>query len=445
MDKNYNRLKELVALYKDEMVLELKGLVEIPSVTDRREEVGKSLDYALDLGERLGFKSRKELNGEVGVIDTGEGEETLGILVHVDVVNEGDMDKWETDPFSLVIKDDNLYARGTLDDKGPVISSLYALKAASKLSEELNIPFGKKVQMIIGTREETEWSDIYEYVESFSLPDYGFTPDGEFPICNIEKGVASVKLRLPFGTDERISRLSAGSASNVVPGKSVVIVDGKEIVIQGKSVHASQPEKGENAIMKMAEELISLDIKGSPLLSVAKLLKEYFEDGEGSGLGLRSESEYYEGEFVHRNIFTPTVIEADKESTLITFDIRYAYGTEFKLILEAFENLAQSYGGKVEAYQDLPPVYVKSSKPFLKAFADAYERMSGLKNEFVLAYGGSYAKAMPNIVSWGPIFPGDPDTCHEENEFISMETLVKMTEIFAAAIWDIVTGSDSYK
>jgi len=55
----------------------------------------------------------------------------------------------------------------------------------------------------------------------------------------------------------------------------------------------------------------------------------------------------------------------------------------------------------------------------MQAFARAYETVTGLKNEFTLAYGGSYAKAMKNIVSWGPIFPGEEDTCHEVNEHMS--------------------------
>lgn len=73
------------------------------------------------------------------------------------------------------------------------------------------------------------------------------------------------------------------------------------------------------------------------------------------------------------------------------------------------------------------------------------EEVSGRPNEFTLAYGGSYAKAMKNVVSWGPIFPGEEDTCHEENEYISIKSFMLNAKIFAGAIADLVLSEDSFK
>lgn len=441
------RLEEIIESYKDEMIKETSALVEIPSVTDNRLEVEHALKYALNLGERLGFKSSSMVNDEVGTIESEEPQirnEVLGILTHVDVVNEGDTEKWENPPFKATLKSGKLYGRGTLDDKGPLVASLYAMKAVDDLAKEAGIKPFKKVQMIIGTREETNWTDMYAYVKDYPLPDYGFTPDGEFPICNIEKGVASLTINLPPVLDKDLTYLKGGTASNVVPGRCELILAGEKILIEGKAVHASEPERGENAILKAANYLmdkIDMESQGGKII---RAIRDYFTDREGSALGLRSESEYYGGEFVHRNIFTPTMIEATEEKTILTLDIRYAYGTNFDEIFSAFENFANSLGGIIAGWQDLPPVYVSSKMPFLEVFAQAYEKMTNLKNEFVLAYGGSYAKAMPNIVSWGPIFPGDPDTCHEENEFISVDTLLKNAKIFAAAVWGIVMKEESF-
>ena len=85
------------------------------------------------------------------------------------------------------------------------------------------------------------------------------------------------------------------------------------------------------------------------------------------------------------------------------------------------------------------------TRPFLSYLANAYERVTGTPNEFTLAYGGSYAKAMPNIVSFGPIFPGEEDTCHEVNEYISIDSLIKSTKIFAHFINDITMTTESLK
>ena len=76
---------------------------------------------------------------------------------------------------------------------------------------------------------------------------------------------------------------------------------------------------------------------------------------------------------------------------------------------DRFRQFAQAAGGTIKDCNILPAVFVSREKPFLQALASAYEDITGQKNEFTLAYGGSYAKAMPNIVSWGPIFIGEED------------------------------------
>ena len=112
--------------------------------------------------------------------------------------------------------------------------------------------------------------------------------------------------------------------------------------------------------------------------------------------------------------------------------------------IKVFQSIAEEYGGIATQGKTLPAVYVSKDKPFVKAFAEAYDEVSGLTNEFVLAYGGSYAKAMPNIVSWGPIFPGEEDTCHAENEYISVKSLMTNAKIFSAAISKVVLSEDSF-
>ena len=169
---------------RDLMVSRCKELVAIPSMTEDREQVSLALDYVLDLGLRMGLKTKSLLNGEIGLVEAGEGEEILGVLAHVDVVDPGDESKWISPPFEPEVREGKLYGRGTLDDKGAVIAVMTAMEALVKLG----IPLNKEIQLILGTREETHWTDMEAYVEKFPLPDYGFTPDGSFPICNVEKG-----------------------------------------------------------------------------------------------------------------------------------------------------------------------------------------------------------------------------------------------------------------
>ncbi|MDD3107526.1 MAG: M20/M25/M40 family metallo-hydrolase, partial [Bacilli bacterium] len=119
---------------KEEFVKEICELVKIPSVLEEdplSEEaplgkpIRESLDYVLDLGKKMGFKT-KNVGNVSGHIEYGEGKEIIGVLCHVDVVPADG--KWKYPPFSATIEGDKIYGRGTQDDKGPVICSLYALK-----------------------------------------------------------------------------------------------------------------------------------------------------------------------------------------------------------------------------------------------------------------------------------------------------------------------------
>lgn len=442
-------ITEYIDSQKDMIIKDLQEVVKIKSISEDIEEVKKALHFILDLARKMGFKSKAVLNDQVGVIELGEGTETLGILTHVDVVPPGDLDSWQTSPFDPVVKDGYIWGRGTLDDKGAIISSLYAMNAIKNFGK----PLKKKVQLIIGTQEEVEWTDMNAYVKEFPLPDYGFTPDGEFPICNIEKGMADIEITIPVFMDKHegliIKSINGGSATNVVPDECIteLIFNGKLMKIKayGTSAHSCMPEKGDNAIINMCKVIKNLKTLDNDIARIAKLIVEKFEDIYCSKIGLYSENEYFNGEFIHRNTISPTLISTEDNKVRININVRYTYGTQEEDIEGAFKKIAEEMGGEITSKKFLPAIYVDKERPFIKAFAKAYEKITRLKNEFSLEYGGTYAKAMPNIVSWGPIFPGEEDTCHKENEKISIDSLITMTKIFAEAISNIVFVEESFK
>jgi len=442
-------MKDFLAKYidghKEEILKDLSDFIAIASVSSDSEKVEEALNFALKLGENMGFKAESCADGQVGVIEMGEGDEILGILTHVDVVPAGDREEWATDPFEAVIKDGRMYGRGTLDDKGMIIASLYAMKAAA----ELNLPLKKRVQLIMGTQEEVSWTDMEAYMKEYRLPDYGFTPDGEYPICNIEKGSLSVELVFPldFQEDGSLQAVSVdcGIAANAVPGKaSAVLSDGRTITAYGKGVHSCQPERGDNALFRLCDMLKEEGACENQLMRLMETVKDTFEDIFGSRLGLYSESEYYQGEFVHRNAFSPTMFHVRDGKAYVTINNRYPYGASYEEILEKLKDFAVKNGGELVEADNLPPVFVSKERKFLKLLAEAYEEVTGLKNEYTLAYGGSYAKAMPNVVSWGPIFPGEEDTCHEVNEYIGIDSLMASTKIFAQSVASIALSEESF-
>ena len=173
---------------EDNMLQDLKGLVSIESVSGQPEgelPFGEgphlALEYCLDLCSKLGFRTGRCEN-YMGYAEIGEGDKLMGILVHLDVVPAGP--GWTVEPFDATIKGDRIYGRGVIDDKGPAIAAIYAMKELADSGK----PLGKRVRIIFGCSEETgEWKDMEYYKAHEELPDFGFTPDADFPLIYAEK------------------------------------------------------------------------------------------------------------------------------------------------------------------------------------------------------------------------------------------------------------------
>lgn len=224
-----------------------------------------------------------------------------------------------------------------------------------------------------------------------------------------------------------------------------MLSNGQTVTAHGKAVHSCQPERGSNALFVLFEQLESMGLTPNKTYRLLQQVCDNFRDVFGRALGLYSPSEYFEGEFVHRNACSPTIFQAKDGRCTVTINIRFAYGTDTDELTVRMKEFAEKTGGCISSSEILPAVFVSKDKPFLQEMAAAYEEVTGLKNEFTLAYGGSYAKAMPNIVSWGPVFPGDEDTCHEPNEYISLERLLCSTKIFAQTIARLAFSSQSFQ
>jgi succinyl-diaminopimelate desuccinylase len=186
--------------------------------------------------------------------------------------------------------------------------------------------------------------------------------------------------------------------------------------------------------------MLSLKKNGAEKL-VSFISKYFVNDLYGRKLGLYNESEYFKGEFIHRTVISPTMLESNKDGFEVKLNLRTSYGTTREDLVRAFDKT----GCKYLFYQYMDPIYVDGDSEFLRVLKNNYSDITGLDGEFTLAYGTSYAKAMMNIVAWGPIFPGETDYCHEANERISIESLMKAARIYSSAIADIALSAKSFK
>ena len=206
--------KPYIRAHTDELLESLAALVRIPSVEGVPEEhapfgrePARALHETLALCEKLGFRTGN-MDDRVGWCEYGEGEEMVAVLGHLDVVPAGD--GWtETEPFSGEIKNGRIYGRGTMDDKGPMVAAIYALAAL----KDAGFAPSKRIRLLFGTNEETGCGDMSWYVShGGELPVYGFTPDGEYPIINGEKGIHADRGRYSRGSRGHCrSRLDPGA------------------------------------------------------------------------------------------------------------------------------------------------------------------------------------------------------------------------------------------
>ncbi len=446
--------------YRQEMIEDLKNFLKIESVKSESQPnmpYGKGIFDALmfvqSTAERMDLEC-VNLFGHMAYVDYGYGDEMLGILTHIDVVPKGD--GWTMPAFEGIEKDDRIYGRGAIDDKGPCIAALYAIKALSDNCVQLN----KKVRLIFGADEESGWADIDFYKQHEPLPDIAFSPDGEYPVINAEKGLLHVILTAQASdADAGISVKSfcAGTRINVVPNKAECVIaapistiqksigsyqcpigaslsaqdagDGLvSIVAIGKSAHGSRPEQGINAAAALLQYLGTLPLSSGEasqaIYSLANKIGTYYH-GEPVGLDL---SDDISGKLTF-NLGTLSI----KDGVLSAgIDIRYPISVERKLIEE---KLQKHFGAfHIEYKHALGSHFVPEDSPLVTTLKEAYSEITGEEAYCIAIGGATYARAFENAVTFGSLFPGQPNVEHGPDEYIEIDSLIKNAEIIANAI-----------
>jgi Acetylornithine deacetylase/Succinyl-diaminopimelate desuccinylase and related deacylases len=420
-----NKIDNYIRTCQADMISDIQTLIRIPSINGDTKICEEALDWILAKAARMGMITRKASTGDVGIIQIGSGEMTMGILSHVDVVGIGDSEKWTFPPFEGKVAKGFIWGRGIVDDKGPAIMCLYALKAI----RELNIPLNQRIWLIIGTCEESEWTDIENLKREFGCPDYGFSPDGDFPIFNREKGYCDVLLTFREPCIDQLAELSSGDSVNTIPSKAVIAIKGHDReVFDGIGCHSSVPAIGINAISKMAVEKSSLT-----QFNFIRFLCDYLaKDYNGTALGIDSE-EAMKAPPAERTTIVPTILSMSDGTVKMNLNMRLWFDVNKASIEKCFDEAGKKYGFTYEIHDFLKAMTVNENEEFLRVMADVYSEY-GFEPEFRLAVGSSYAKSMPHFVSWGPIFETDLSCAHMEDERLSIDSMMVATKMYATYI-----------
>lgn len=456
---------------RDELIKDAQELLKIKSVLDEEHAlpeaplgagVKEALTFLLELGEKDGFTA-KNVGNLAGHLEFGQGEEIVGILCHVDVVPEGD--GWASDPYGAEIRDGKIFARGAIDDKGPTMAAYYAMK----IVKELGLPLNKRVRMIIGTDEESNWRCVDHYFKHEEMPALGFAPDADFPIIYAEKGIADFDLVMKHQATEdgafdvEVIEFSAGRRYNMVPdfSRAALIVSqgqtdlvqrfedfkkqnelsgkahvesGKLILeLEGVSAHGMEPDLGKNAGLYMASFLSQLNLDANSSKYFRFVANFLAKDSRGKELGIA----------YHDDITGDLTINVGK----LTFskgsggraglNMRYPVTTELEKTKEVLNGILQKEGLFIENYSNSSPHHVDENDFLIQTLKKVYEEQTGEKAELLSIGGGTYARSLKSGVAFGPLFPGRPDIAHQKDEYMIIDDLVKATAIYAQAIYEL--------
>ncbi len=475
---------DLIDEYREEMIQTLQELIAIKSV--KAEPLGEApfgaavqeaFEYMLKKAKADGFET-ENIDNYGGHIDfggylydeegemVGTGDEIMGILCHLDVVPEGK--DWDYEPFGGQLADDKIYGRGAIDDKGPTVAVYYAMKAL----KDAGVVPEKKVRLVLGLDEETGWKGMEYYLKRVKHPDFGFSPDGEFPAINGEMGLLIFDLAKKIAKTPANAKgvslrsMTGGNAPNMVAdhARAVIKADsydavkdkitefrkntgyqinakgiGKnlEITTQGISAHGARPEKGLNAISVLMKFFAEINFDNEDVRD--------FVDFYNSNIGFNLSGELigcgFEDEPSGKLIFNVGMVNIDDESAAVTINIRYPVTMNDEQVYDSILPVVNQYNLGIIKKEHKAPIYIDKDDVMIRTLMDVYKKHTGdVNSEPMVIGGGTYARAVKNTVAFGADFPGEPELAHQKNEYIAVSKLIKCAKIFADAIFKLADG-----
>ncbi|WP_338472036.1 dipeptidase PepV [Niallia sp. XMNu-256] len=456
---------------QEELIHDTQKLLQIKSVLDDPSPeaplgvgVKEALEFMLQMGEKDGFRT-KNVGNLAGHIEFGEGDESIGILCHVDVVPEGD--GWSSDPYGAEIRDGKIFARGAIDDKGPTMAAYYAMK----IVKELGLPVGKRVRMIIGTDEESEWRCVKHYFEHEEMPIVGFAPDADFPIIFAEKGIVDFDLvqkdvKKNVNNDElkmELIRFESGRRYNMVPDfakaavhvkvdntnfiqkyddfrkkhalKGKCYVDNGELILEleGVSAHGMEPNNGKNAGLFLIKFLHENNEDPCAATFLNSAVEFFYGDTRGSNLGVSFQDDI-SGELtinVGKLAYDPL------NGGTFGLNLRYPVKNDMEATKNQLAEVVTKQGFSIQNYSDSKPHHVDENSQLIQVLKKVYEEQTGEKAELLAIGGGTYARSLSSGVAFGPLFPGRENIAHQKDEYMYIDDLIKATAIYAQAIYEL--------
>ena len=437
----------------NEMVKKIASLCSIPSISEYSKnaeypfgiECNKALNYTLKLAKEFGFKIHKDPGKMYGFAQIGEGDKIIAILAHLDVVPEGNSAKWLTTNAFLPIKNaTDLYARGSVDDKGPTIVNLYAMKY---IKDHNLLKDDWAIRLVFGLSEETSMLSMKTYLHDFGEPLIAYTPDGCWPVVYAEKLIYHINLWFP--AIEGLA-IEAGKVVNQIPDSIYVQYPNIEklqdkfpegetkyepklniLKVNGTSGHGSDPASGTNAILKFFKEFI----KAEPKLKNNALFKFFSQNfSDENDFSLKEIFPNYED---HSGKLTANLgmIRTIPGYYVLSFDLRVPVTFTKSNIFSDLSKYISTLNKKIH----IEPISTKSAKvldrndKLVTILMDTYNEYHKTSLEPIAMGAGTYARLFDNCVAFGAT--NDVKLMHASNERYSFKEMKESLEIYINALY----------
>ena len=377
--------------YLPQMTKFLRDLIAIPGESADEEKVVERIRGEM---ESLEF-DKIEVDGMGNILGyMGDGEKIIAYDAHIDTVGVGNLDNWDFDPYIGYENDTEIGGRGASDQLGGIVSAVYG----AKIMKEMDLLAGYTV-LVTGTVQEEDCDGLcWQYIIEQSKIEPEF-----------------VVITEP--TDGRIHRGQRG--------RMEIRVD-----VAGISCHGSAPERGDNAIYKMAEIVMQV-----------KELNERLHVDEFLGKGTLAVSEIF---------FTSPSRCAVADSCAISIDRRLTAGETYEMALEEIRALpaVKKYDAAVcmykydrASYTDLvyptdcyfPTWVIKEDHDATQAMVGAYQSLYGepVVDKWTFSTNGVSIMGRYNIPCIG-FGPGKENQAHAPNEMTYKADLVRCAAVYAA-------------
>ena len=465
-----NRWKRAIETWftgkEEQMVRQIADLVAVPSVGGESagpcqpfgEGPAKALEVALLQAQAAGLRAENQ-GGYVLTADLNDCPDELHILAHLDVVAPGE--GWDTDPYTLVQEGDLIYGRGVDDDKGPAVAAMMAMECV----KALNVPLKRNVKLVLGTDEESGSRDIAHYYATVPYAPCSFSPDAEFPVINIEKGLYTPVITGQWEAQPELPQvvsLTGGIRINVVPrqaeavihkltscattplavatgwvtGTEIEVVDiegGVKITCTGRDAHASTPEEGTNAITALLCLLAQLPLADTASARAIHALSKMFpfKDHHGSALGIDLADEVS-----GRITVCPSLIQMDRTGFRCQFDARVPLCATKENCSDGVEAVCKRHGFTVEGEMK-PGHQVPADSKFVQVLLRCYQEETGKAGKCVAIGGGTYVHNIPGGVAFGAGDAEFDSHLHGANERARVSALMQAARIYANVIVEL--------